>query len=295
MEPGRSGEGDLQFDTVEAAASEAPPPLGCARCKKAIATTYYEVDSQVTCDACHRELGTRWRRGTPGKLLRAVVFGVGAAIAGGVAYGVVSAVTGYHLALISIGVGILVGYAVRHATAGKGGRGYQLIAAVLTYLAIAGSYVPEVAQGILAGAGESAETSAGAAGGSVAPTATPASGAPAGTSAPSASPASAPAEAPKPSLGEALVGLVIFGIVVIVLALAAPILILVDSFGSDVLEILIVGFGVWRAWRMNAAAVPVVSGPFSATGALAAAAQPIASAPASSADVPRPVEDVGDR
>lgn len=302
-EPSRDGGSDLQFDTVEPSTSRAPPALGCGRCKKAVVETYFEVDGQVTCDACYRALGVGWRRGTPGKLVRALVFGAGAALAGGLVYGVVSAVTGYHLALLSIGVGLFVGYAVRHATAGKGGRLYQLLAALLTYLAIAGSYVPDVAKGLLSMADPAAETAEGAspAAGAATPTrAAPGEASPepgAATPAPVAA-STAPAVDPPPSLGRALLGLVLFGVVVIVLSLFGPILILLDSVGSGMLEILIVGFGVWRAWRMNAAAVPVVAGPFSV---LAAAAAPDVAAPATDVgadpdvDAPGAAADDGSR
>ena len=57
--------------------------------------------------------------------------------------------------------------------------------------------------------------------------------------------------------------MVLFSVVVVVVSLLAPLLMLIDSVGSGLLEIAIVGFGVWRAWRMNVAATPVVAGPFS--------------------------------
>jgi hypothetical protein len=58
-------------------------------------------------------------------LLRAALFGIGAGILGAAIYYGVLALTGYNIGLVAIGVGILVGRAVRKGSGGFGGRGYQ--------------------------------------------------------------------------------------------------------------------------------------------------------------------------
>ena len=58
----------------------------------------------------------------------------------------VEKISGYQLSILAIAVGFLVGRAVRWATGGRGGVIYQVLAVVLTYAAIAFSWLPFVAE-----------------------------------------------------------------------------------------------------------------------------------------------------
>ena len=55
---------------------------------------------------------------------------------------VVAAISGYRLSLLSIAAGFLVGKAMRIGSAGRGSRTLQVLAALLTYVAVTGSYFP---------------------------------------------------------------------------------------------------------------------------------------------------------
>lgn len=74
--------------------------------------------------------------------LRTVVYGGGAAIVGAALYFWVAALTGRELAITAVAVGHLVGRGVFGGSGRRGGRGYQLLAVSLTYLAIVSAYVP---------------------------------------------------------------------------------------------------------------------------------------------------------
>lgn len=78
-----------------------------------------------------------------GKMLKAFLWGGGATVLGSAVFAAV-AFMGFQLAILSIGVGWLVGTAIKKGTDGHTSRKYQVIAVLLTYLAIATSYIPVV-------------------------------------------------------------------------------------------------------------------------------------------------------
>jgi hypothetical protein len=145
MDTPASASGDLQFDTVA-------PPSGdgfamaraCAVCKTPISSTYHLANGQVICPGCRVRLEAGDAGSASGRIGRALLFGTGAAVAGGALYYAVVALTDTQWALIAILVGYMVGRAVHTGARGKGGWVYQTMAVGLTYLAIAGSFVPLV-------------------------------------------------------------------------------------------------------------------------------------------------------
>jgi hypothetical protein len=138
---------DLQFDHAEFDGGPTGP-TSCAACAKTLADTYYQVGSVITCEACKGQIESQWARESAmgarlGRGVRATVFGLVAAIAGGAIYYAVMAVTdGWQVGLISVLVGFMVGSAVRRGAQGRGGWPYQGLAMFLTYSAIVLSFVP---------------------------------------------------------------------------------------------------------------------------------------------------------
>lgn len=129
---------DLQFDRAESTAPE-QPALSCTVCKRAILDKYYTANGATVCDGCRQQLErelTAPNRQWP----LAIALGVGAAILGAILYFGVTAITGYEIGLVAIAVGWLVGRAIQKGTGGRGGRGYQVAAVLLTYLSVAGAY-----------------------------------------------------------------------------------------------------------------------------------------------------------
>jgi len=165
------------------------------------------------------------------RFLMAALYGGGAALLGALIWFAITKLTGYELGLVAVVVGLLVGKAVRKGSRGVGGRRFQILAVVLTYLSIGLAYVPLAIGELDKGASGSAK-----------------GGLESGTS---AAPAPAPEDAAKapPSVGAA-VGLLLGGCLVLMVVL--PALGAVKSIGGA----LILGIALWEAWRMNRVAPP---------------------------------------
>jgi hypothetical protein len=77
------------------------------------------------------------------RFMHAIAYGIAAAILGSVLYAAFNIVTHIVIGYAAVGVGFLVGKAMLHATKGLGGRKYQIVAAVLTYLSVSMAEIPE--------------------------------------------------------------------------------------------------------------------------------------------------------
>ena len=118
------------------------------------------MNGAIACPACKdRVLAARDGGSRVGRLLAAGGLGLLAAIAGATVWIVIVRVTHYEIGLVAIGVGLLVGAAVRRGSGGRGGWGYQTLAVVLTYSAMVAYYVPYVLEGLRKGASEAHATS----------------------------------------------------------------------------------------------------------------------------------------
>jgi hypothetical protein len=117
----------------------------CADCSAAVTGCYYEANGAIVCALCRAGLdhprGARLRRASA-----AVGLGVVGATAGSLLYFGVLARTGFEFGFVGVVVGFLVGAGVRRGSRGRGGWAYQILAAVLTYLAIVSTYVPGIAK-----------------------------------------------------------------------------------------------------------------------------------------------------
>ena len=78
------------------------------------------------------------------RFVQAVLYGVVAAVIGSIAYAAFTIATHIQIGYLAVGIGYLVGKAMLHATHGLGGRKYQVVSAVLTYLAVSMAAVPEI-------------------------------------------------------------------------------------------------------------------------------------------------------
>ncbi len=132
----------LQFRRAQPIVSAEPSPdKSCAACKQPISGEYYQVQNHVICPACAAKIEAGRQSAKPAPLLRAVVYGAGAALAGCLLYAVVLAM-GVQIGIIALAVGWMVGKAIRYASYGVGGRPQQILAVALTYFAISTSFLP---------------------------------------------------------------------------------------------------------------------------------------------------------
>jgi hypothetical protein len=74
---------------------------------------------------------------------RAILYGIAGAIAGTILYATFTILTHIEIGYVAIGVGYLVGKAMIAGSGGRGGRSYQIAAAILTYLSVSMAFVPE--------------------------------------------------------------------------------------------------------------------------------------------------------
>jgi hypothetical protein len=223
--------GNLQFEKAEFGGS--PPARACAQCQKPIADEYFEVGGHMICRSC----SAQFTRG--GRLLPALGYGVGAALVGTLVWYAVIALFNMELGIIAIGIGLLVGMAVRKGSGGIGGAKFQALAMALTYLSITFSYVPLVLKGMAEGVKQSEQASQdkSSSGGSL-------------TGKPPSEQESAPAEkgAPQGDKGApTFLGLALFCGLVFGLALASPFL----AGAENIIGILIIGIALYEAWKLN--------------------------------------------
>jgi hypothetical protein len=141
-------EPELSFDRATYATGPAAPPVAaCAMCHEPLGAEYWQWQKQVICGTCRVKVETALARSqSPQSIARAALWGGGTALACGAAYGLVMVLWELpQAALITIGIGMLVGRVVRKASNGVGGLPFQVIAAVCTYLASSMGYLhPQV-------------------------------------------------------------------------------------------------------------------------------------------------------
>jgi hypothetical protein len=221
----------LQFDRADfdgSASASAP----CAACGQTIWGVYYAANGKVLCERCKTALDQSANQGSSaGRFLRAAGYGLGAGAVGSGIWYAVRAATGYEVGIIAVAVGFMVGAAVRKGSNGRGGWRYQALAMFLTYASIVSAYVPDIVAEIRK-RGEAKAVAAASAG-------------PAG-------------EAPKPSgLGHGLMGLAVAVVFLFALAFAAPFL----GGVQNIMGIVIIGIGVYEAWKLNKRQVLEITGP----------------------------------
>jgi hypothetical protein len=139
---------DLQFQhaepIVEASSSDGSAQA-CVVCKQPVGGSYYQAQGQqVVCPLCAERIRAGLQAAPGISLMRAALYGGGAALAGCALYALVAIVLHAEIGLIAILVGWMVGKAIRHASHGRGGRPQQVLAVVLTYFAITTSYIPVI-------------------------------------------------------------------------------------------------------------------------------------------------------
>ena len=242
---------DLQFHRADYGATPAAGPT-CPGCRQPIQRVYYMVGKQAVCERCRTSVQASLTGGSgAARFLRAAVAGLLAATAGALIYFGISALTGYEFGLVAIVVGLMVGGAVRWGCHGRGGWSYQALAMALTYVAIVTTYVPQIVQSLRQMA---------AAQGTVTPT--PQASARSSTaSKPATSTATRQQRGPRLTRlsSHATPGqfLMAWGFVLMI-AFTAPFL----GGLRNLMGLIIIGIGLYEAWKMNRRVPVELSGPF---------------------------------
>lgn len=125
------------------------PQLACGFCQRPISTQYWQIADRTACAQCRASLDRGLlASATRSAFARALQYGILAAMAGSVSWVVISKVTGYHIGFVAIGIGYLVGKAVRKGAGGFGARRYQYLAMFLTYASIAMASLPALVEAL---------------------------------------------------------------------------------------------------------------------------------------------------
>ena len=251
MDENSDREGEMDFDKADFGGDESS--LICARCSRPIHDAYFDINGQTTCEACRYEVENDRTRGSSfGRLLRSVLAGGFAGVIGAGIYYAVVALTGYEVGLVAIVVGYIVGVAVRWGSGGSGGRAYQALAVAITYFAIVSTYVPFIIEGM--GEMEQAESAISDGESKTAPQGSD-------ELSTGASPENAVGQEESNgvieeelSTSEVAFALALFALFV----LASPFL----AGFENIIGILIIGFALYQAWKLNEYRPLAVAGPF---------------------------------
>ena len=232
----------------------------CGSCGRAIEDQYWSVGTAVICSACRTSLaleqGNAVRLDARGRrFAMALLLGIGGMIAGAAIWYGVAKFLDLEIGLIAILLGWLVGKGVMKGSGERGGRRYQVMAVLLTYLGIGLGYLPfvfaEVAkqEASVPPAISSDSTTA-----QVTELADPV---PAGASNPTGA-------------RDTDVGFLEGMGALLVLVATLPLLVVKGAFPGSLISILIYGFAILQAWRMTASRELAISGPFRVAAAPAA-------------------------
>lgn len=243
-----AGSDDLNFDRAESASGTgSATATQCANCGKPVGATYHTVNGQPICSSCRALLETAAAPvRSPATLVKAIVYGIGAAVVGAIIYYVVMRYLNLEIGLVAILTGWMVGKAMSKSTAGRGGRLLQVSAALLTYVSVAMAYFPFAMQQAASGSGDLTIAPADSAATAAAPT-------------PEDLPA-APGESSSAASGDMnpLIALLLLAGFAFIL----PILVIIGSMPGGLISAAIIGFGMMQAWQLTGAPTLVFEGPF---------------------------------
>ncbi|HTS60650.1 MAG TPA: hypothetical protein VMH28_01425 [Candidatus Acidoferrales bacterium] len=229
---------DLQFQHAEPLPADGSANANaqrCVVCKAPIGAAYFHAQGHVVCPACAERIQSGQQAPPAISLGAAVLYGVGAALAGCILYAGVAILLNLEIGIVAIVVGIMVGKAVRAGSKGLGGRPQQILAVLLTYFSITTSYIPVYFHHLAKNPKQLEQLKENAA---KAPT----------------------TEAPKPPTASgALAGLVIL----VLLFAAAPLFGLTTGVGG-LISLFIIFIGLRQAWRLTARSEILVMGPYQA-------------------------------
>lgn len=245
-------------------------PVTCTACKQEIADQYWTAGPAVICEHCKTAVEQGQQAETDvasrtGRFGRALVYGLGGMLAGAAIWYAVAKLANLEVGLIAILLGYLVGRAVFIGSGRRGGRRYQVLAVVLTYLGIGTAYVPFAVEAAREGSAEVAaasDSSTTLLADSAHPIAEMSSAeltAEAARLDSAVAAAESRAQAPREASTLGLLLGVGIGIAAI---FTLPVLLVVGGFPGSVISILIYGFAIMQAWKLTQAARLDLAGPF---------------------------------
>lgn len=136
-------ENEINFDTHEAESHLSEEGVNCHLCDQSIRREYFDINGSVCCEPCKGAVEKNFEGGFDiQNFIKSFMLGLPVAALGAGLYYAISAVTGFEFGLIAVLIGWVVGMAVMKGSGNRGGVPYQILALSLTYIAIAGTYLP---------------------------------------------------------------------------------------------------------------------------------------------------------
>lgn len=221
----------------------------CQFCHQPIGTSYYRVNNAMSCASCADRARGELAKDTHSAFVRAVLFGIGAAVLGLILYAAFEIITSITIGYAALAVGWIIGKAMVAGSGGIGGKRYQIVAVLLTYAAVSMAAVP-VAIHYFREHPEQIHGKSAQRGAPSSPDSSPDSL----DSSPSSGTESAPVRE-KPSFGAAMAQLALLG-------LASPFLDLTRDPIGGLIGLVILFVGMRFAWRFTAGRPVQVFGPF---------------------------------
>ncbi len=129
-----------QFGTAEYVGK--PGGDHCQFCHQPIAATYFRANGAMTCPTCAERMRGEIPQDNHAAFVRAILFGIGAAVVGMILYATFEIATGIVIGYAALAVGWMVGKAMIAGSNGVGGRRYQIAAVLLTYAAVSMAAIP---------------------------------------------------------------------------------------------------------------------------------------------------------
>jgi len=129
-----------QFGTAEYVGT--PGGDHCQFCHQPIGGSYFRANGAMACPSCADKMQGGMAKDTHSAFVRAILFGLGAAVLGMILYATFAIVTGIVIGYASLAVGWMVGKAMITGSKGVGGLRYQIVAVLLTYAAVSTSAIP---------------------------------------------------------------------------------------------------------------------------------------------------------
>lgn len=143
----------MDFEKADLSAVSTTAGPACALCKTGLVGEYFQAGAAALCPSCAQVV----RQG-PAKsggfvrAMKATAFGFAFGLVGALFYAAVLYGAHIQAALITIGIGWLVGRGVMVGCEHRGGVGYQILAAVMTYLLCTEALAPSIYSGLMTGA-----------------------------------------------------------------------------------------------------------------------------------------------
>jgi hypothetical protein len=210
----------------------------CTNCNGALGEQYWQWQTRPVCATCRTNISALLSTSqSKPAFARAVLLGGLTAFGCGIAYAVFVHFTEYQLALLTIGIAFVIAKVLRHCSHGVGGRKYQVLALALTYFASAMGYGPGLIAGLREGPGKEVSPKTAMAAAAATPT--------------------SPARPDGPD-EHSVFGVLVALAVMFALLLAAPLF----AATHAPIGLLIIGFGLWEAWKLTQGLPLVLDGPF---------------------------------